>query len=689
MKPTCIHTGIAARPATVSEKKVQGHCFVLWTWPLLFGLCFIAGLVSFEAIAQPLPIVTDDPPARTWNLQDADILSVINEVSQETGKSFVVDPRVSGKITLVSSRPIKQADIYHVFLSVLGLLGYSAVPEGNVVKILPNMESGEQATAVADKRAPGKGEEVVVRVVPLDNVSATQLIPVVRPMLPQWSNVSAYTPGNVLVLIGKAANLQRIVHVIQDIDKGANASVQMVRLHHASAVQVATVLNNLQNAARATGEVPAVSIAVDERSNSILLSGPKAMRVRLRLLISELDAPSSSSGNTEVIYLRYLQSKTFAPLLSRIAQNMLGKGSKEPTGDSTMAFSATSMGSMVTNLAKDTGGGGQSTIQHEPSTNALIITATPTLMRALKSVIAKLDIRPAQVLVEAIFAQIDESNLRSLGIQWGTLTKSGQVEPTTSGAITDFPNLAAGVFGIIPGRQIRAVLSLLENQNGVDILSTPQIVVLDNQKATIEVGQDVPEQTGAYSTTGTTGTVTPFNTIGRKKVTLKLDVTPQINLGSSVRLTLDLKNDTLQNPDNPGLNPLINTSEIKNSVIVKSDDILVLGGLISNTTNENVNKVPILGDLPAIGLLFQQKSRKLEKKNLMVFIKPIIIQEEDCAMAITHQKYTSIQRTQANFRDDLAELPKEKKLMLLPPWKNSHSLPTPFAEKPHCPSGRC
>jgi general secretion pathway protein D len=655
----------------------------------LISVCiYLTVIVSVSFAADMVPPLGGIPPAslapsipkpsgRLWNLQDADILSVINEVSQETGKNFVVDPRVSGKITLISSKPLRKNEVYQVFLSVLGLLGYSAIPSGNVVKIVPNMESGEQATRVASKQAPGQGDEVVVRIIPLENVMASQLIPVIRPLLPQWSNISSYMPGNVLILLGRAANLDRVMAIIQDVDKATNSSIQIVPLHHATATQVANVLNNLQAASRASGEAPTVSIAVDERSNSILLGGTKAMRLRMRVLISQLDAPVyTASGNTEVIYLRYLEAKTLAPLLGKISQNIIGK---EDTShlETSISTNPTSAASSTVNVAKETIN--LSNIQAEPSTNAIIITAPPALMQALKTVITKLDIRPAQVLVEGIIAEVDESNLTSLGIQWGSVTGSGTVSSSGS-SITSFPNLGAGVVGIMPSVQIQAVLSVLQNLNGVDILSTPSIMVLDNQKATIEIGQDVPFQTGSYATTGSTSTVTPFTTIDQKAVTLKLDVTPQINLSRSVRLKLNLKNDTLQNPLNPGLNPIINTSKITNSVIINSDDILVLGGLISHKNNENINKVPILGDIPIIGPLFQQKTSHQQKKNLMVFIKPIIIGNSDDAMTITHGKYSSVRNIQANYRENMLTIGKEPLRPLLPPWKNSQDLPKPFGD---------
>ena len=664
----------AAINAAVQEQKTQRP-----------GLALPAQVEASHATMsdEQSPVVTTETPVqpstRLWNLQDADILSVINEVSQETGKNFVVDPRVNGKISLVSSKPLRKGEVYNVFLSVLELLGYSAIPSGNVIKIVPNMESGEMATRVASKQSPGHGDEVVVRVIPLQNITATQLIPVLRPMMPQWSNVSAYTPGNVLILLGRAENLKRIARIIQDVDQASDNSIQMIPLRHASATQVAQVLNNLQAASRAAGETASVSIAVDERSNSILLGGAKALRLRMRVLIAKLDEPAAASaGNTEVVYLKYLQAKDFAPLLGKIAQNILGKGGSD-SGASAVSSSASASAGGSKSAAKDIPENTTS-IQAEPNSNAIIITAPPTLMKALKVVVNKLDIRPAQVLVEAIIAEIDEANITSLGIQWGSIQGSGPAIPV-SGVPTSFPALGAGIIGVIPGSDITAVLSVLQNQSGVNILSTPTIVVLDNQKATIEVGQNVPMQTGSYSPTGTAdsqGTPTPFTTISVTPVTLKLDVTPQLNLGTSVRLKLALKNDTLQNPQNPGLTPIVNTSKINNSVIINSSDILVLGGLISNSNNENINKVPILGNLPIIGTLFQQKTSSQSKKNLMVFIKPVIMHNASEAMMISQEKYADMRSTQANFRNELADIGNEPVDTLLPPWKNKKDLPTPF-----------
>lgn len=639
------------------------------------GYFFFSLLVACLLSGMPATAAPPGSAARLWNLQNADILSIINEVSLETGKNFAVDPRVSGKISLVSSKPVRADELYDIFLSVLNLLGYAAIPSGSVVKIVPNMESGEQATQVATARHPRHPGEVVVRVIALERVSASQMIPVIRPLLPQWSNVAAYIPGNVLVLVGQSANLARIVRVIHDIDQGGATDIDVIPLQHAGASQVTDILSRLQAAARSSGEAPLVSITADERSNSILIAGNRAGRLHASYLVHRLDIPAGhNEGNTDVIYLRYLQAKTFAPLLGRIAANMQGKSGGSSTTEPTASLPPGSDNTTQPKKLPEN----HTSIQAEPATNAIIVTAPPAMMRALRAVVAKLDIRPAEVLVEGIIVQVSQNDLRNLGIQWGTLVTSfGGVSGDSQ---TAFPIPGAGNIGLIPHTNIAAILSFLENQSDTNILSTPSLAVLDNHDAILEIGQDVPYQTGSYATTNTTATVTPFNTVTPKPVTLKLQVTPQINLGNAVRLKINLKNDSLQNPDNPGTTPLINTSSIKNSVIVNSEDVLVLGGLISNRATDSVNSVPVLGRLPVVGkLLFQQKSHKIEKLNLLVFIKPTILRTPPDGQHITQTKYEYVRERQLQWPEDLQAVTPSRAPHVLPPWKNSTVLPVPFA----------
>jgi general secretion pathway protein D len=624
--------------------------------------------------------------ARLWNLQDADILSVINEVSLETGKNFVVDPRVSGKISLISSKPIQPDQVYDLFLSVLELLGYSAIQSGDVVKIVPNIESNELATPIASAKSPGRPDDVVVRVISLDNITAAQLIPIIRPMLPQWSNVSTYVPGNVIILMGRAGNLERIIKVIHNVDSASGSEISVIQLHRATATQVASVISNLQNASRAAGEIPLVSISADERGNRILLGGSKAARLRMAALVTELDTPNAGvQGNTEVIYLRYLQAKKFAPILGKIAQNILGKGDGNVSSGLSTSIGTSSFLTQQNNPSTRSSGKtapeepeNKTLIQAEPNTNSLIITAPPGLMSALNTIISKLDIRPAQVLVEAVIVEIDENELNDFGIQWGELTSAASI--ANSNSDDGFPAEGLGRLGIIPGVDLKAVLSVLKNTSGVNVLSTPNIVVLDNQKATLAVGTNIGETSGSYATSAGTTTVTPFNTVSRADVVLKLDVIPQINLGNAVKLTLNLKNDSLQNPTDPGSNPVINTSQIKNSVLVNSSDVLVIGGLMSNKINDKIDKVPLLGDIPILGNVFTHKARTLEKKNLMVFLKPVIMHNENDLNNITLSKYDMTRNAQINWPEDLSEPGKQKLANILPPWKNHTVLPTPFGD---------
>lgn len=639
---------------------------------ILLFICIVNNSMAMDSptVTQPKQRSVEHlHAARLWNLQNADILSIINQVSLETGKNFVVDPRVSGKISLISSKPVKPNEIYDIFLSVLELLGYSAIPSGDVIKIVPNMEGGEFATAVATQYNPGRHDEVVVRIVSLERVSATQLIPILRPLLPQWSNISAYAPGNTLVLIGRAANLQRILRVIHQIDQNASSDIDVIPLRQASATQMAAVLSRLQNASRAQGELPQASIAADERSNSLLLVGNKAGRLHLKYLIHQLDTPAGkAAGNTEVIYLRYLQAKTFAPLLGKIAQNIQGKNSSADSEETGSTNPAASSNSKIKQPSTH--------VQAELSTNAIIITAPPTMMRALKSVVAKLDIRPAEVLVEGIIVQVNQDDLRTLGIQWGNLTNS--IATDSTGTTSTITSLTTGTIGIIPHSSIAAILQILETRNDANILSTPSVSVLDNHKAKLEIGQTVPNEVGSYATTGNATTATPFNTFQDKKVALTLEVSPQINLNTAVRLDIKLTNDSLENPQDPGNHPIVNTSSIQNSVIINSGDILVLGGLISSSSTDTLSKIPILGDLPIIGKAFQQKGHQIQKKNLLVFIKPTIIHTMNDAAVISENKYDFIRDKQLKWPEDIVSNTRDHAPHVLPLWKNAIHLPTPF-----------
>lgn len=605
------------------------------------------------------------PHERLWNLRNADINAVVEAVSTETGKNFIIDPRVQGKLTIVSSTPINADQLYQVFLSGLQVLGAAAVPAGDVIKLVPNTSAREMLSSSTDKQA--QGDALMVRVVPIQHVSATQLVPILRPLLPSWASINAYQPSNSIILAGTAGNVDHLISIIHRVDQANNNDIEIIPLEHGSAARLVNVLTGLLNADRNQGKVTNVSLAADEQSNSILLSGDENSRLRMRVLISQLDTTSAenNNSNTDVVYLNYLQAKDLAPLLAQVANasyEQLANG--DSTGATVAVANALSTGTAtaqpigasmpnkaLTSAPLPNAGSAPNnyvSVQAEPNTNAIIIHAPPTIMRMLKQVIEQVDLRPSQVLVEAIIAEVDESVANRLGIAWGynPPTQAGNV------SFTDSSNSMSGFhsgIGIISNGNLQLLVNALTTDNRADILSTPSIMVMDNQEASIKVGTNITvvnREYGGGNSSNTSTSTLPYNTFESKDVALELNVTPQISPDNTVRLGIQLNNDTLKNPDNPTTTPIINISSINNTVMVNSNDILVLGGLISQSDLDEVTKVPFLGDIPLLGNAFRSKSKSREKKNLMVFIKPIIVNNDRTNWQLTRDKYNHIRDQQ-------------------------------------------
>ncbi len=657
-----------------------------------------------------------------WNLQNADIRSVIAEISRETGKNFIIDPRVQGKISIVSSTPLSRSAVYQVFLSTLEVLGYSAVPAGKVTKIVPSIDARSQATPIASQYRPGRGAEVVVRVIPVRNVQALQLVPILRPLLPDWGSINAINDANSLVIAGTAANVTRIANIIHRVDSTNANGIDMISLHYASAEDIVNTIQQLQQAAREQGENQRVSIAAEPQSNTILLSGNKQDRLKMRVLISQLDTPSASgaSGNTQVVYLHYRRSEDLVPILAGVAQSyyrgpvgtvigtrsLIGNqydsisgaqgGGDDGSASNPQLIQATTsmshpagtdshMEAKVQTLQQGEHGKGHKPrveIIAEPNTNAIIINAPPTLMRTLRGVVSKLDIRPSEVLIEALIAEVDRNHDFNLGIKWGSVTGKNA---TGISPIDFIPGFRQGI-GIINGKglhNLQGVLNALTTDKNSEILSTPSIMVLDNNQAQIVVGQEVSIQSSEYPNNagGSTG-ATPFTTFDREKVALHLYVTPQIDQNGSLTLALDQGNDTLENPEERTTTPIVNISGIRTSVLVNSGDIIVLGGLIQNQYTHGNEHVPILGDIPGIGSLFTNYNKNKQKKMLMVFIRPIIIHNEAHGLQLTSGKYNYIRNAQLNwFRQQQYHYDPETNQFILPPWGKKVHLPQPFSGK--------
>lgn len=677
---------------------------------------------SLLAVAQMDPTqqhkTTTPPPrqnSRLWNLRNADIRAVITEVSRVTGKNFIIDPRVQGKVSIVSATPMSNKELYQVFLSVLQVSGYAAIPNGATIKIVPNLDAKTFSPDLLNGlKNPPKGDEVMVAVVPVHYVPAEQLVPVLRPLMPQWSSISAYGPSNMLILSGRANNIKSLADIIKQVDSSTANGIEIVHLQHALAMDVANTLKDLVKTQSGSNTRTPITISADDRSNSILINGNKTDRIRLRMLIMKLDHQSSEgvNNNTQVVYLNYMRAEDMVPILAGIAQanfsgnvgttigsvtrppldstnpaSSLADNSSSGGGGSSSMFGSdganSSVGSSAVNSANTTStttkneGSTKPTVQiiGEPNTNSIIINAPASVIRTLKSVINQLDIKPAQLLIEAMVAEVNESNVNDLGIEWGSDQQTGNPKDFRQG------------FAIINSKtnidDFQAQIYALAREQKANILSTPSVVVLDNRQAKILVGKQVSVASTTYpnNANGTTP-ASPYTTFNRVNVALHLYVRPQITRGKGIQMQIDQGNDTLDpstsSLTNDNLNPTFKISSIVTSVHVESGDIVVLGGLTQDSLGNNDNKIPILGDIPGVGRLFQRNITNRDKRVLMVFIKPIILHREDEGLQVTGEKYNDIRQYQLDWLRSQEVYNESNNETVLPAWKEA-KLPKPFS----------
>ncbi|MCF6323260.1 MAG: type II secretion system secretin GspD [Gammaproteobacteria bacterium] len=624
----------------------------------------------------------------TLNLKDADISAVISTVSEATGKNFIVDPRVKGKVTIISSHPMASEELYSVFLSILEVHGFSAVPSGNVIKILPDASAKQKAMPLADDDSPGAGDQIVTRVITLRNVSASQLVPILRPLVPQQGHLAAYVPANILIISDRAANIARLMNIIGRIDTPSNDEIEIIQLEHASAAEVVRIMTSLEQKGKGKGKGIGAStggapiLIADERTNSILVGGGKSGRLRIKAIISHLDTPLESGGNTRVIYLKYAKAEDMVKVLTGVSKSVEKQGKGKGKGKGA-----------ASRVSVD--------IQADEATNALVITAPPDHFRSLESVIRQLDIRRAQVLIETVIAEVSEDLSAELGVQWifdGTPGREGPVGMVnfgsgSGGSIAEIG--AAAAAGIAPaagngvlvglGRfnsntlNFAAVLRTLKGDATTNILSTPTLVTMDNEEAEIVVGQTVPFITGAFTPPGGSATPSnPFQTIKRENVGITLKVKPQINEGNAVQLEIEQTIDSISSSAVGAVDLITNTRLIKTNVIVNDGQMIVLGGLINDEVRESVQKVPLLGDIPLLGWLFSHKSSSKVKQNLMIFLHPTIIRDAAMTSRLTNSKYNYQRAQQMEVRErGLLMLPKEAS-PVMPTMREALALPPEF-----------
>ena len=597
----------------------------------------------------------------TLNLKDADIEALISTVSEATGKNFIIDPRVKGKVTIISNQPMEGEALYQVFLSILSVHGFAAVPSGEVIKIVPEVNAKQASIPNATRKKPGEGDEMVTRVLAIENVNAAQLVPILRPLVPQQGHLAAYANGNVLIITDRAANVERLEKIIRRIDISSDGEIEVIPLEHAAAAEVVRIITALDKGKGAKGSPDqGFKVVADERSNSVLLMAGRAKRLRLRAIIGHLDTPVPSEGDTKVIFLRYANAKDLVPVLTGVSQN-IGKGDK---------------GKNKTRSRKVV------SIQAHESTNALVITAPPDVQRALAGVVKKLDVRRAQVLVEAIIAEVSTNTTAELGIQWafdGTPDNpTGLTNFNTSGGnsiallatnpLTVGEGLTVGVGDFTSSSlNFAALLRALAGDSSTNILSTPNLVTMDNEEAEIVVGQNVPFLTGSYASTGSTSTPTnPFQTIQRQDVGLTLKVKPQINEGDAIKLDIEQEVSSISSGTSGASDLITNKRSIRTSVMIEDRQVVVLGGLIEDQQRESVQKVPGLGDLPLLGQLFSYTSTTNEKKNLMVFLHPVILRDAAMQGRLSGGKYLFMRDKQLQSRAAPKTLLRDSDTPLLP-----------------------
>ena len=584
----------------------------------------------------------------TLNLKDADLQSFIETVAEITGKNFVIDPRVKAKVTVVSARPMDRKEIYEVFLSVLQVHGFATVEVGEVIKILPDVNAKQGPGNVITNSSGSKGDELVTRVIEVKNVAAAQLVPILRPLVPQQGHLAAYPGSNMLVISDRGANIARLEKIIKRIDQPDAQEIEVITLQHASANEVVQILNSLRGASGQTGQNPGTpTLASDERTNSILLSGDSAAKIRIRGLIAHLDTPIEGSGNTNVVFLHYALAEEIAPILQGVSdfESTNGDGAPSSTSDNDI------------------------NIQADATNNALIITAPPDRFDSLRRVISQLDVRRAQVLVEAVIAEVSNDLTKELGAEGFLLPggddpdgpaaasiNSGNILSLLTGGISSGAGLAGqglnlGGADLTGDTQWGVLIRALEADASTNILSTPTLVTLDNEEAEIVVAQNVPFVTGQFTNTGsgTDSAVNPFQTIERQDVGLTLRITPQINEGNSVRLQIEQESSSISN-SSVASDLITNERRISTSVMVDDNEILVLGGLTQDDYRDTVTKTPLLGDIPLLGNLFKSTSTTKTKQNLMVFIHPVILRDAGSSSLATESKYDFIRARQIEAR---------------------------------------
>ncbi|ABV85473.1 type II secretion system secretin GspD [Shewanella pealeana] len=650
----------------------------------------IAGMVMGASLLAPQLAWSEQYAA---NFKGTDIQEFINIVGKNLNRTIIVDPTVRGKINVRSYDLLNDEQYYQFFLNVLQVYGYAVVEmDNNIIKVIKDKDAKTASIRVADDDAPGLGDEMVTRIVALYNTEAKQLAPLLRQLNDNagGGNVVNYDPSNVLMISGRAAVVNKLVEIVRRVDKQGDTAVEVVKLEYASAGEIVRIIDTLYrstaNQAQMPGQAP--KVVADERTNAVVVSGDEKSRERVVKLIKNLDAEQASTGNTKVRYLRYAKAEDLVEVLTGFAEQLVDdKGTSQGGGSKRR---------------------NEINIMAHNDTNALVISAEPDQMRTIESVINQLDIRRAQVLVEAIIVEVGEGDDVGFGVQWATEAGGGtqfnNLGPTigeigagvwqaqgeegstvcNDGTCTENPDtrgditLLAQALGKVNGMawgvamgDFAALIQAVSSDTKSNVLATPSITTLDNQEASFIVGDEVPILTGSQNSSN--GNSNPFQTVERKEVGVKLKVVPQINEGSSVKLTIEQEVSGINGKT--GVDVTFATRRLTTTVMADSGQIVVLGGLIKEEVQESVQKVPFLGDIPIIGHLFKSSSSGKKKTNLMVFIKPTIIRDGMTMEGIAGRKYNYFRALQLEQQERGVNLMPNTDVPILEEWNQADYLP--------------
>jgi general secretion pathway protein D len=616
------------------------------------------------ALLLPLMSLAYAQQEETWrlNLKDADIRAFVSQVADITGYSFVVDPRVKGKVTVLSSAPMNKDEIYDLFLAVLQVHGFTAIPGEEVIKVVQQVDAKQSAESL-ERFAEVPSEQLITRVIPVENGNALEMVPILRPLVAKYGHLAGVAGANALIISDHASNIRRIAGIVRELDTPSDYQVEVIQLQEAWVGDMVELIRELapdelgEGGNRGAGRD--YSVTADERSNRLILRGDETFREKMRNLIAKLDQPSATGGTTKVFRLKHADAENLTELLKGVMGEVVAEASGGGAGGGSASGGAAGNGFAV---FADTG------------LNALVVRGEPSIIEEADRIISALDIRRAQVMIEAAIVEISDELGQDLGVQVAVGDESGGSTPVAG---TNFGNVGRSLGDVLGAILSETVLAPVQggvtvgagqrNENGVswgvllqalstsaaaNLLSTPSIITLDNEEAEIVVGQNVPFKTGESTVTGD-GTTNPFTTIERRDIGLTLKVTPTISADGLVRLVVAQSTENIADSIESASDIITNKREIKTTVLADDGETIVLGGLTTDDLQVNKSKVPLLGDIPFLGRLFSSESERRVKRNLLVFLRPKILLNKEQSIAATDDKFNDLWKVNLDVRETL------------------------------------